>query len=115
MIRQLPFLPLFLVFLLFGLPAAHSQWQRTSGPEGGAIAAIVADGTTLYAATGASVSSGLVSAGDLYQSTDMGNTWLSIGSAIPGNMAVYCLGVNTKAIYCGTRSGLYRKTKTEAA
>jgi len=102
---------LLLVFFVLGSETAHAQWQRTSGPEGGVISAIVADGTTLYSATGVAVSSGLVSAGDVYRSTDLGNTWTSIGADIPGNAPVYCLGVNAKAIYCGTRTGLYRRMK----
>jgi photosystem II stability/assembly factor-like uncharacterized protein len=91
---------LILVGLLYST-SADAQWQRLMEPYGGTINEIVSDGTTLYAAEGD------YGAGDLYTSTDLGETWRSIGEGLPDHPLVLHVARIGARIYAGTSQGLY--------
>jgi len=83
---------------------SNAQWHRLAEPYGGTINEIVSDGNTLYAADGD------YGAGDLYKSTDLGETWQSIGEAIPEHPIVLHVARVGTRLYAGTSRGLFVTT-----
>jgi hypothetical protein len=79
----------------------YGQWQRLAQPYGGTVNEIASDGNTLYAAEGD------YGAGDLYVSTNLGETWRSIGEAIPDHPLVLHVARVGARIFAGTSQGLY--------
>ncbi|MFZ4707361.1 MAG: VPS10 domain-containing protein, partial [Bacteroidales bacterium] len=134
--KNLTFTLLFTVLLVFcmSIEKSSAQWVQ-AGPNGGNVALLAKDGTTLYAA----VNTGL------YTSTDNGNTWTIIqaptwpggGKALAkignylflasnagiyrsadngltwvkkGTYGGFCLAANSTAIFSGTSGGVLRST-----
>ncbi len=77
-----------------------AQWVQTSGPEGGAIFALYADGPNLYAGTNAA---------GVYRSTNGGATWEQKINGL-GYQAVTTIGKIGPYLLASGTVGLYRST-----
>ncbi|MBS1902558.1 MAG: hypothetical protein JSS75_02520 [Bacteroidetes bacterium] len=111
MIRSVARLFAVLTALALLTATGFAQWQRSSGPQGGAISCLATDADTVYAATGATFGGGGSSYGDVYRTTDMGEHWTPISDELIHNDGVNALAITHRAIYAGTGGGLFRLYK----
>src|ERR1051325_9450860 len=89
-----------LLLLTLAVTPAEAQWVQTSGPEGGAIFAIFADGANLYAGT--------QDAG-VFRSTDGGGSWEQKISGM-GYQATTVIGKSGPNLLASGTVGLYLST-----
>lgn len=85
-------------------PAAPSEaaiWTPASGPSGGSVGAIFANGTVVLAGA---------YRGGVYRSTDNGETWTPTGVGVFGQDPVITFGSVGTSIIANTSFGLYRST-----
>ncbi len=97
-------LSLFLIFI--SLQSAFTQWQQTSGPEGGNLNEIVQIGQTLFVSA---------SAGGVFKSTDNGSSWIpsNNGLLINGDTTVFDLVEDNGTLYISLdRNGIYKSDDT---
>ncbi len=80
--------------------AEMAQWAPTSGPEGGAISALLVYGPYLFAATYGN---------GIFRSTNNGGGWQAVNSGLaPLGLFVDALATNGAYLFAGTDSGAFR-------
>ncbi len=77
-----------------------SQWRQTSGPRGGEITTLLANGANLFAGT---IRSGL------FRSTNNGDSWTAVNTGLP-NAPVSALAVSGSNLFASTGVGVYRSS-----
>jgi len=99
--NKFTFLKLSVIYLLFILNQAHGNWAQTSGPGGGEVQSLVANGNNIFAGT----------RGGVYLSTNKGLSWTAVNTGLPFRSVygtgVFALGVYDKNIMASTSNGLF--------
>ena len=85
--------------LLCDVIELDAQWERTNGPCGGSgsVYSMAVDSLNVFAA----------SKGDIYRSTDEGNSWSLVYSSISTDVSVTSLSITGSYVYAGTYSDGY--------
>ncbi|NDP22044.1 MAG: hypothetical protein GZ091_13315, partial [Paludibacter sp.] len=103
------FLAVFIMLNISMITSLKAQWTNvpTTGIEGTCnVSKLFADGTDMYA---------YVKNGDVYKSTDNGDTWSIFNTGLPANVAIVAFTATPTKIYVAAdKNGIYESDKATA-